>query len=406
MDNSFYALSGQSFTAQEAQIAKLQQELSSGTRVATAAEDPAAYIGSLQDTATIRQLDAMNASQVNIQQTLGAATSAMGEVSSALDRIQSIALQAINGTTSAGDYQALGQQVGEGLQQIISLSNTQSSNGNYVFAGTEKQTQPFVQDPSGSVGYFGNDGSAAVEIAPGVTVNGALSGSVFTNATTGNGYGSVSAASGNTGSATVLATGVSDAAAARAFQSGNAPVTLSFASSANGKITYTATSGGSTIASGPVGPQNGAGTTITLKGVELTLEGNPASGDSFTVAPSRPQSVFDLVKQMQGALTSTGTTPATRAQMRQLIGNSLGTIVQYQNRISGTSAKVGVILQATHSAATSNQLSQTNAQENAGSLVSADTPRVLTELQNRTSALQAAMKAFSVASQLSLFKYL
>lgn len=406
MNNTFFTLSGQSFTAQEAQIAKLQQELSSGTKVPTAAADPAAYIGNAEDTATIQQLDAMNASQVNIHQTLGAATSTMSEVSSALNRIQSIALQAINGTTSSEDYQALGQQVSEGLQQIVSLANTQSSNGNYVFAGTAKQTQPFVQDPSGKVSYFGNDGSAAVEISPGVTVNAALSGSVFTNAATGNGFASVTAGASNTGSATVLATGVADATAARAFQGGSTPVTLSFASSANGATTYTATSGGSTIASGPITAGNGDSTTITLDGVELTLQGQPAAGDSFTVAPSRTQSIFDMVKQMKDALTATGTTPSKRAQMRQLIGNSLGTMVQYQNRISGTSAKVGVILQATDHAATSNALSKTSTRENAASLVSADTPQVLAELQNRTSALQAAMKAFSVASQLSLFKYL
>ena len=140
-----------------------------------------------------------------------------------------------------------------------------------------------------------------------------------------------------------------------------------------------------------------------MNGVELSLSGQPAAGDSFTVAPSRPQSIFSLVQQIQGALASPGTTPAARAQTRQLISNSLATIVQYQNRISGTSAKAGVILQATAAASTSNQLASTNAQENASALVSANTPEVLTELQNRTAALQAAMKAFSVASQLSLF---
>ena len=406
MQNSFYALSGQSFSGQEAQIAKLEQELSSGTKVPTAAADPAAYIGNQADSATVQRLDAMNAGQVNIKETLATATSAMGDVTTALDHIQSIALQAVNGTTSSQDYQALSQQVGEGLQQIISLANTQSGDGNYVFAGTARQTQPFVTEASGGVSYLGNDGTSAVEISPGVTVNAALSGAVFTNAAAGNGFASVSATGSNTGSATLMATGISDAAAATAFQSGATPVTLSFASSANGGLSYTATSGSATLGSGPVKDSNSAATSITVDGVELSLTGQPAAGDSFTVAPSRPQSIFDLVKQIQTALASPGTTPAARAQTRQVLGNSLATIVQYQHRIAGASAKAGVILQATAAAATSNAEASTNAQENAGALVSADTPQVLTELQDRTSALQAAMKAFSVASQLSLFKYL
>lgn len=406
MNSSFYSLAGQSFAGQEARIATLEQQLSTGSKVPTAAANPAAYVGNQADQATVQRLDALNAGQVNIQQTLGTATLAMGQTTTALDHIQSIALEAVNGTTSAQDFQALSQQVGQGLQQILSLANTQGSNGNYVFAGTAKQTQPFVTGASGGVSYVGNDGTSAVEISPGVTVNAALSGSVFTNVASGNGFASVSAAASNTGSATVMATGVSNASAATAFQSGSTPTTLAFSSSANGAVSYTATSGGSTIGSGPVNTANGASTSITLNGVELTVSGPAKAGDSFTVAPSRPQSIFDLVKQIQTALASPGTTPAARAQTRQLIGNSLATIVQYQHRLAGASAKAGVILQATSAAATSNAQASTSAQENAGALVSANTPQVLSELQNRTSALQAAMKAFSVASQLNLFKYL
>lgn len=406
MDARFFTAAGQSFTAQEAEIGRLQGEVASGKRVATASADPAAYVGAQEDAATVKGLQAMDASQINLQQTLDTATSALGDVATALDHVQSIVLQAMSGTSSTGDFQALGEQVGEGLQQIVSLANTRGSDGNYVFAGTAMHTQPFVETPGGAVGYHGNDGTATVEISPGVTVNGALSGSIFTNAPTGNGFASVSAAASNAGAATVLATGVGNAASATAFQEGNALVTLSFAASANGGTTYTATSGSSTLSSGPIDTSNGATPTVTLNGVQFTVSGDPAPGDSFTIVPSRPQSIFAMVKSVQQALTTPGTTPATRAQTRQLIGNALGSIVQYQHKIAGASAKAGVVLQAARSAVNANAQGRTNAQIDAGSLVSADMPKVLTQLQDRTASLQAAMKAFSVASQLSLFKYL
>ncbi|KEP68344.1 hypothetical protein DL1_12410 [Thioclava dalianensis] len=239
-----------------------------------------------------------------------------------------------------------------------------------------------------------------------MTVNAALSGSIFTNALSGNSYASVAAASGNTGSATILATGIGNTAAAIAFQQSSTPVTLSFASSANGAMTYTAISGSATLASGVVNTSDGATPTISVDGVQLTLSGAPANGDSFAVKPSRPQSIFAMVKGIQQALAAPGTTPAARALTRQKIGNALGSIVQYQHKLSGASGKAGVILQATRSAATANAQGSTRAQSNASDLVSADMPKVLTELQDRSATLQAAMKAFSVASQLSLFKYL
>jgi len=406
MDALFYSMSGQSFSSQETQIARLQQELASGTKVPTAAADPAAYIGAQADCSTVQQLDTMNASQVHIRTNLGTGISALSQVSSALDHIQSIALQAINATTSSEDFLALGQQVNQGLQQIISLANTQTSNGNYIFSGTAKQTQPFIENASGSVSYVGNEGISSVEVSPNVTVNAALSGSVFTNALSGNGYASVSASSANTGSATILATAVGTASSATAFQHGNTPVTLSFSSSAGGKTIYTATMGSATIGSGPVNVANGASMTLTLKGVEFKLSGQPVTGDTFTIAPARPQSIFDLARKISAALSSPGTTPASRAQTRQTISNSLGGIAQYQDQIAGISAKAGVVLRAISDASISNTLASTNAKNNGNNLVSADEPKVITDLQNRTSALQAAMKVFAIASQLSIFNYL
>ncbi|MEX1663296.1 flagellar hook-associated protein FlgL [Thioclava sp. 15-R06ZXC-3] len=406
MDTTFYAMSGQSFTAQETRITELEQQLSSGRKVDTAAADPAAYTGAQEDNSTVQKLDAMNASQVNIKQTLGSATTALGDVSTALNHINSIALQAMNATTSGADFHALGDQVEAGLHQILSLANTQSSNGNYVFSGTAKQTQPFIQTTSGSVNYVGNDGTSSVEISPGVTVNAALSGSIFTKVSTGNGYASVSATSSNSGASTLVASGVVDASAAMAFHDGTSPITVGFSTLADGSKSYTATSGGTTIATGPVDDTEGADTTLTLEGVQFTFSGQPANGDSFTIAPARPQSIFDLVKQIRTALAEPGSTPAARAQTHQILGNALGSLTGYQHQISGASAKVGVILQATNTAANANTQASTNAQTDASNLVSANIPKVLTELQDRTSALQAAMKAFSVASQLTLFKYL
>ncbi|KEP68345.1 hypothetical protein DL1_12415 [Thioclava dalianensis] len=151
MDTTFFTAAGQSFAAQETRIEQLEGEVATGKAVTTAAADPAAYVGAQQDAATVKALDAMDASQVNIQQNLDSATAALGNVATALDHVQSIALQAMSGTSSSDDFAALSEQVGEGLQQIIGLANTQSSNGNYIFAGTEKQTRPFVETPGGAV---------------------------------------------------------------------------------------------------------------------------------------------------------------------------------------------------------------------------------------------------------------
>lgn len=406
MDTSFLSSSTHGFNANETALSGLQGELASGSKVPTAAANPGAYIGARADNSTQQQISTLEASQVNIQDNLGVGTSALGQMSTVLDHIQSIALQAANGPTNPLDYPALSGQVTQGLQLSISLANTQDRGGNYVFSGTARQTQPFVQSSSGGVTYLGNDGVSSVEIAPNVSVNSALSGSAFMNGMDGNGYASVSAAAGNTGSATVFATGVATAAAADAFQSGTTPIMLSFSSGPGGATVYTATSGSSTVGSGTVQNTDGATTTVTLAGVEYTISGKPAAGDTFSLTPARPQSMFNVIGTIGAALKSPGSTPAARAQISQVIGNALGAITQYQNRLAAVSAKAGVTLQAVSNAATADSLASTNATNDKNSLTAANIPQVLSQINERTTSLQAAMKAFALTSNLSLFKYL
>jgi flagellar hook-associated protein 3 FlgL len=401
MQTTFYTDASQSFTNLEQQLQTLQTQISTGVAVPNAETNPAAYVGGALDASQIALLGSDDQNQTSLQAGLGVASSTIQQASEELDSIQAVALQALNATTSAADLQGLAEQVGEGAQQLVSLANTQGANGNFIFSGTAASTQPFVESASGSVTYLGNDGSSSVEIAPGIEVNAALNGSVFTGALSGNGFASVSAALSNTGTATLLAVGVTQQATAQQFQQGSQAITLAIGS-AGGKTTYTATQGGAVIGSGSAT----SGAEIDLKGVEFQLSGSAAVGDDFTIAPSRPQSVFGLTTTIQAALTSPGDTPAQLAQTRQIIGNALGGIASYQNLFSSTNAKVGIVLQTITGASTANANTAAVDQTNQANLTATNVPAALTSVDEQTNALEAAMKAFSMTENLSVFSFL
>ncbi len=404
MESTFYTNSAAAFTTQETQLQQLQSELASGKAVNSAGADATAYIGAAQDNSQIQQLAAEQNSQTNIQATLQTGTSTLGQATTLLDQLQSIALQAINATTSGLNYQALSEQAGQIGQQLLAFANSQDPQGNFVFSGTAKGTEPFSQNSSGSVSYNGNEGVSSVEISPGVTVNSALNGAVFMDGPSGNGFASVSAGTTNTGTATLVATGVSNQAAAGAFQTGNLAITVSFSSS-GGTESYVATQGGIKIGGGPVTTSTNSAM-LNLDGIQFKLSGAPNVGDTFVIAPSRPQSIFSLVSGIQSALSSPGSTSAQMAQTRQTLENALGGIVQYQNRFSGASAKAGVILKSiTQSGAADTTLSTAD-QTNAAALVGANIPQTLTQIEQQTAALQDSLKAFSSVQQLSLFSFI
>jgi flagellar hook-associated protein 3 FlgL len=402
MLSSFYTDAAQSFSNQERNLALLQQQLSTGKAVSTASDDPAAFVTAASDTASATLLSSEDIAQTNVQSQLGVASTALQQAATVVDQLQSIALQAANATENPADYQALSEQVGTSLQQLISIGNTQGNNGEYLFSGTAKNAQPFIQTGSGPVQYMGNDGLSMVEISPGISVNAALSGSAFTSGLSGNGYASVTGATTNSGTATLLPVGLSNEAAAAAFQQGSQPITVTFATGATGALVYQASQGGVTIGSGPAS----SGGNIALDGVEYSLSGTPQVGDSFTIAPARQESVFGLTQTIQQALATPGYTPAQRAQTQQVLGNALAGLEQYQALIAGTNARVGLVLQNTQRAASANAQRSTADQTNASALTAANTPQVMTELSQQTSALQAAFKAFGLASGLDVFNYL
>ena len=404
MESTFYTNSATAFTTQETQLEQLQSELASGKAVNSAGAGATAYIGAAQDNSEIQQLAAEQNSQTNIQATLQTGTSTLGQATTLLDQLQSIALQAINATTSGLNYQALSDQVGQIGQQLLAFANSQDPQGNFVFSGTAKGTEPFSQNSFGMVSYNGNEGVSSVEISPGVTVNSALNGAVFMDGPSGNGFASVSAGTTNTGTATLVAAGASNQAAASAFQTGNLAITVSFSSS-GGKESYVASQGGLKIGGGAV-PTSTNSTMLNLDGIQFKLSGSPNVGDTFVITPSRPQSVFSLVSGIQSALSSPGSTPAQMAQTRQTLENALGGIVQYQRRFSSTSAKAGVILKSVTQSGTSDTTLSTADQTNAAALVGANIPQTLTQIEQQTAALQDSLKAFSSVQQLSLFSFI
>ena len=397
MLSNFYTNTITQITGQEASIATLQQQLGTGLAVPTAGTDPAAFVQAAQDQSGITGLAADGQNQIRLQAQLGSGSSTLEQSSTLLDSVHALTLQALNGTTSATNFQALSQQVSQAQAQILSLANSKSPDGNFIFGGTDTTQQPFVLGSSGTVSYEGNSGQSAVEVAPGITINAALDGSTFTQAMSGNGYASVTASASNTGDSTLLPVGVTQQSAATAFQQGSTPVTVAFATGASGALNYTATQGGVAISTGAVS----SGSDITLNGIQFSLSGAPASGDQFTIAPSRPQSVFALFQSLQTALASPGATTAQTAQTRQVLGNALGTLGQYQDLTTSTNARIGLVLKTAATAATADQTTSTTLQTDQYNQVSANLPAVLTKLNQQTTSLQAALKAYAVVQQTS-----
>src|ERR1700689_2172136 len=123
-------------------LGKLVSQLSSGLRVVTAADDPSGLAIAVNlndqaagfDTANLNVQDATNAANV--------ADGALSTVTSILQRVRSLAIEAANTITSPTDRTALQDEVGQLLQEINQISSNTNFNGQALLNGSHAGFQP------------------------------------------------------------------------------------------------------------------------------------------------------------------------------------------------------------------------------------------------------------------------
>jgi flagellar hook-associated protein 3 FlgL len=380
----------------ESNLSATQNQMSSGLQFTTASQNPVAaglVSGYNQALAQSQQYDTNSNS---VQSSLNTEDTALTQVQNALQSLRGLALEANNSTQSAQDRSAIATQAVQIQNTLISLANTQDGSGNFIFAGDSTQTQPFALSATGAT-YSGDQGQRQVQIAPGQTVvvgdNGDL---VFNQIKTGNGTFNVTPAAGNTGAGVVGAITVSNPAAytgAAYSIDFTAPNTYQVLDAANNVVTSGTYTDGQAISFG---------------GVQVTLSGQPAAGDSFGVAPSVNQSIFASVQNLVTALQqNTGTTTAAgQAQLNNSINGAINNIDQALNQSETVQASVGARLNTitTQQSVAGDQ--QLQLKQSITTLQSLDYASALTSLTSENTTLSAAMQAFTLTQGLSLFKFI
>jgi flagellar hook-associated protein 3 FlgL len=150
---------------------KALEQLSSGRRISTPSDDPSGTAALILTRAEYGANSQFASNISSLTSSLQVADSTLSSVVTALTRAISLATEAGNGTLTSDDRTAIAQEVTGIQQQVLSLANTEYQ-GNYLFAGTAINSQPFVQDAGSASGvsYKGNETINSVEVGAGQSV--------------------------------------------------------------------------------------------------------------------------------------------------------------------------------------------------------------------------------------------
>jgi flagellar hook-associated protein 3 FlgL len=377
--------------ALETALTQTQTELSSGSKLPNAAANPGAMsqVNQLntQLSASQQYVSNSNTLTANLQLEQGALTNATTALQSARD----LAIEGNNSAMSVQDRQDIATQLQQLEQSLLGNANATDSAGNYLFGGTASGSQPFVSN-GGSVGYQGNNQVNQVQIGADQSVSAGDAGdSVFMNIPGGNGTFTTAVASGNTGSGTIDTGSVVTAA-------NWVPdtYTISFTDPTDYQVKNSA---GTVVGAGSYT----SGDAIDFAGVEVTISGAPAAGDSFTVAPAAQASVFSTINNLISTLNSSS---LSSEQITAQINNSVQQIDSALNNFDGVQASVGGRLNAISTANNTAQTTQTQLQGAISTLSDTDYAAATTQLSTEELALQAAQESYASIEKLSLFNYI
>jgi flagellar hook-associated protein 3 FlgL len=382
---------------QSSALQKTQNQLSSGVAVQTAADNPVAASQIVQLSQQQTQLTQYGSNLQSAQTRLTLEESSLSTASTNLQSIRDLAVQAGNATLNDSNRAQIATQIQTQIQALLGTANTKDSNGEYLFAGYAAHTQPFATDSSGNVSYQGDAGNRLIQISANQSVADSDTGATaFMNVAAGNGTFTTAASAANTGS------GIIDSGSVvNSTQWVPDSYTLSFTSPTNYQITDNTT--GTTVV--PNGSY-ASGTSIQFAGVQMTVTGAPAAGDSFSVAPAGNQSVFATLTQLATALSQPADSAAAKAQLATSIGSALTNIDQSINHLSTVSASVGARINILTAQSTTNSSTSAALTTQKSGLQDVDYAAAVSTLSQQMVGLQAAEQSYAAISQLSLFKYL
>lgn len=378
----------------QAALVHTQRQISSGRRILTPSDDPISSSRALQLREQLARLDQFDRNSNIAQNRLQNEEAALSNVNNILQRVRELALQANNSTQSNESRQLIATEMRHRLDQLVDIANSKDGSSRFLFSGNLDATTP-VSVMGAGYSYNGDQGQRQIQIGDSRRVTDGDSGDdVFFRIRAGNGTFVAAAAATNTGSGVVGQSSVTDIT-----QYDNAPYSVQFISPTDYEVLDAASA---VIATGTYQP----GSSIGFRGIEFSVDGQPATGDAFTVVSSPYQDIFSSVQQMIAAVETVVVDDPSRAVLNNGINASLQNIDQGIGKILDVQTRIGSRLAAIETQTDTNEGFALTVQETLGSLEDLDYAEALSRLSLEAITLEAAQKSFIATQRLSLFNFI
>ncbi len=291
----FFQTGLNSINAQQSDLMHLYQQVGSGRRMVTPADDPLVAAQAIN----IRQSQSLNLrfgeNRSVLGQNLGIEENTLSSVTTLLQDIKTRLIEAGNGTMSDADRATLGNVLSSARTNLLGLANATDGSGQYLFSGARGDIPPF-QDENGSIQYKGDQFQRLIQADQTRRIAGSDIGTdVFNRAVPGTtGYLSTADTINNGGTGVISRPVIMDAQGYGVGHTYN----IDFTSDTDYTVKVSDAEGNDIYEFSRTDYVAGSTENLTFPGgLQVAISGAPVAGDKFVVEPigASPFTAYSLI---------------------------------------------------------------------------------------------------------------
>jgi flagellar hook-associated protein 3 FlgL len=150
---------------QQSRLQQTQMQLSTGKKILTPSDDPAAAARSIDLNQSIKQTEQYQSNINAARQRLDLESGVLQNATDILHRIKELGVQGLNDTNSPSDRVIIATEMESLNEHLVGLANTRNANGEYLFSGFKSTTQAFSKNTAGGgYTYAGDANQRTIQI--------------------------------------------------------------------------------------------------------------------------------------------------------------------------------------------------------------------------------------------------
>ena len=168
---NIFESSMQSITDSQIALNQLQEQIASGKRILSPADDPTGAASALNLRKEMNTIDQFARNTDRARTSLEQEDSILASITNTYQRLRELTVSAGSGSLTSADRSAIADEMQERLNELQSIANTRNADGEYIFSGFNTKTPAVALSSNDQYVFQGDEGERQIQLGPSTFIN-------------------------------------------------------------------------------------------------------------------------------------------------------------------------------------------------------------------------------------------